>query len=514
MTHRQRPSRGFTLVELIVAMAVAALLMYMINRIFFDTTRAIGRGMALSDNIQSNRAVSFTLEKDAEAMIGPNVNGGGVLVIFQHQPFAPVPVVDATIKGTATRNVRSDQLMFIRSLSSSSPLKPLVPRDNTSYTYGNDTAVDTATHARVWYGHIQRTASDGSDLGNGQIGDPTDLGNPNLVATNWILGRQMLFLTNAAPSGTHAFYSVDGTLNENTTNDYFRIPAPQAAITNSFTLPTFANSNRLYMGLCDVAWIGARDPATTSGSSDYNTGSAPAVRFGLDSLTGNYTGAAGEAQPFLATSPAPFAGGPYRQRGYMLTFGNTRLRVNPDFQAGGLESWRVAQMHGYLVPRVSDFIVEFAGDYVGSDGLIDTTAASSGNDVNGVPYTIDAGMIKWYTHEAYANNPTDGAPVVYDSTLPLTYKAVVEGVSDPDTDPGLRPRNDTLVSSVSIYDDAPGLSEATAAFVFRHDDAGANSRWPKLLRIRYRMHDLRGELRSGNGQHGIWFEQIIRVTPP
>jgi hypothetical protein len=526
-------------------MAVAALLMYMINRIFFDTTRAIGRGMALSDSIQSNRAVSFTLEQDATEMLGPAEDG--FIILFQHRIGNDNPddligaaVHDPTRKDpppsfvgpgtwTPTSDVRCDQIMFVRRLTLGTA-RPLVPRDDSSFSYGDDPAIDSTQNARVWYGHVLRTASDGSNLGpTGGLGDATDAGNPNRIATNWILGRQMLFLpnTNTAPTGAHAFYPVDSSFNYHVVNDFYRLPSPLAETQpGAFALPGFADANKLFMGMCDVAWIGARDLVSTS-SSDYANGpplpTPLAVRYGLDALTGSFTGSVGEAQPFLAGTPiapplpSPLIGNSYLDRVYRIAFGSERLRVNPDFEAGGLESWRVAQMHGYLVPRVSDFIVEFAGDYDATAGIDVTTSNPSwpgtDNDSNGVPYTIEAGMIKWYTHEAYANNPTDGPPVDYDSTQPLTFKPIVS-TAIPTGDRALRLRNDTFQNERSIYDYTPGQSEATAAFVFRHDDDGADSRWPKLLRIRYRMHDLRGELRSGNGQHGIWFEQIIRVTPP
>ncbi|MCX8018585.1 MAG: polysulfide reductase NrfD, partial [Rhodocyclaceae bacterium] len=49
-----------------------------------------------------------------------------------------------------------------------------------------------------------------------------------------------------------------------------------------------------------------------------------------------------------------------------------------------------------------------------------------------------------------------------------------------------------------------------AAFVWRHDDDGKNfnSKWPYLIRIRYRLHDPDGRLASGTGtpESGRWFE--------
>src|SRR5690606_28262390 len=57
--------------------------------------------------------------------------------------------------------------------------------------------------------------------------------------------------------------------------------------------------------------------------------------------------------------------------------------------------------------------------------------------------------------------------------------------------------------------------EIDHAVVFRHDATDITKQWPHLIRIRYRLHDDRGEVESagnnGEREQGMWFEQLIQV---
>jgi hypothetical protein len=394
---------AFTILELLVSLALSLLILFLINRLFFDTTRAIGQGAALSTIIDSSRAISEQLEKDAKEMTPPDIIGG-FLVIVNHRidnismntrrnPTADPAVV---ISGeTNPRSIRSDQLMFIRNADDLWTLTP-----GTTTAYANYVPVE-GKYARIWYGHALKTDPDGT----GPAGDlGTDPG-PNRVGTNWILGRQALILSGAG-SGIY----VDG-----------------AYWNNDVTGTGLGTTPKLYQGMSDVSNL------------DLNS---------------------------ILTILSPLTDAAYKTEVYKYGFipfaGNQRLQVNPIPSKADYLSWQIGQLHPFLAPNVSDFVVEFAAD-TNNDGEPDVTS-NSGN-------LIWYGLGNLPAWSGYTYAPTDAA-----------------------------------------------YSGDKSVFVFRHDNTTPNP-WPYLIRVRYRVHDPRGqyeefigELSNGNRETGKWFEQIIKVN--
>ena len=163
--------------------------------------------------------------------------------------------------------------------------------------------------------------------------------------------------------------------------------------------------------------------------------------------------------------------------------------------------------------NVSDFIVEYAAD-ADNDGEIDIDSNNNGWPDNG---TLGSPLqIAWYGN--------------YDETL---NQWIYPG-NPANPDAGGAGFDFTSAAWTDPYDpvDAPaGLDNAELAHVWRHDDDNVNpmgdpgaSKWPLLLRIRYRMHDQRGDLMTskydtgGTNQYepiaGKWFEVIIPVNRP
>lgn len=388
MTHtRHRSQRAaFTIVELIVAMAVASLLLFLVNTIFNSTVRAVSRGIALSDIIANARGASDQIRLDADQMMAPDSTTpaqAGVLVIVNQTIDAPIrrgPRADEQLRDAShpLGPVRSDQLMFVRDAAG---LRSVTP--GSTGDYGNTVS---AAHAKVWYGHVRKTNPDGTD--GGLLG----ANGPNRSANDWVLGRQAMLLADTSPGSIYAASA-----------------AHDAAVTG-LTPPAGIAANA-YSGLTDVAAV-------------------------------NITA--------LHADPAS---------GCYIT---ERLRTNlsPVFDATNddyaFSAWQIAQMHTAFLTHVSDYVVEFAGDY-DSDGRVDTSTATS--------------TILWYS---MLNPPATKAP--------------------------------TTVGSASV-------------FTWQEDDDGASSTWPHLIRVRYRVHDPRGSIESGfdrDGvqQHGLWFEHILRVNRP
>lgn len=321
---------GFTIVELLIALAVTVVVMTLIGKLFSDTARAVSQGAAMSQILAANRAVSDQIERDADAMISPN-DGGFLVIINQaigdwnndgilagdtdgngivdpRQGETPTPANDPEgvamflqQGGEARRLVRSDQLVFIRKAED---LEPLAPSETNAFNNPHH-----GSYARMWYGHARRTLPTGLDTGD--LGVNTT-GNLNRVGTNWILGRQAMVL---ADSVTGADIYANGN------NAAYNAPIP------AFSGNPGAAYLFMYVGLSDLSNVPLNAITGSSGV-----------------LSGNLTDSA------------------YKTAVYNYTFLTQRLRVNPSPQGTGFESWRVGQMHAALAENVSDFVVEFAVD--------------------------------------------------------------------------------------------------------------------------------------------------------
>lgn len=315
---------GFTVLELLVAIVATAAMLYVVDQLFLDTVRMMSQGAQISENLATSRTVSEQFQQDAQAMLpaqdANSIDPAGYLIIF-NRVIRNVPVLSPDDpSGETTRDIRSDQLMFIRDARG---LVPLTPNNTSGFANGA-----TADYARVWYGHVLRTDPDGTGPAAGGLGT-----GPNRIGTNWILGRQALLLAGGDASQIHVN---NGAAYNTVVSGYGSIGVPEELELN-------------YMALSDV--------------SDQT----------LDNLTGSagvFTTAGDYVKVGYDHSFAP--------RGH-VAFGRERLRVNPVPQANTFESWKIAQMHPYLAANVSDFIVEFAGD-VDNNGKIDTYDNPENND--------------------------------------------------------------------------------------------------------------------------------------
>jgi len=259
---------GFTLVELLVAISITVLMLFLINQLFHETTNAVRLGSATSDIIGNARAVDEQFRKDAEPMVGPHEGtfpdseaGGGIFVILNHTIEAPVPLPGG---GRVKRDVRSDQLVFIRrgTGSDGSSELPIAPASNNTFSSGSP-----APYIRVWYGHLRRTEAEYKtffrDLNRSDLADKTqrlgDLGR-NELASDWILGRQALFLyEETGNSGLPPIHVNGGWY------DAPRVGDPtDSGQTNFISLLQGAG---LYMALTDAAYVSLDNPESQAGKS-------------------------------------------------------------------------------------------------------------------------------------------------------------------------------------------------------------------------------------------------------
>ena len=479
--------RAFTLVELMVAIVITVLMLTMIQQIFIQTTSAVSLGVGTSDIINNAAAVADQLRIDAGRMIGPDDaedevlddDKGGILIILNRE-IDGVTVGDIE-RGTGPRSVRSDQLVFIARTNDSTPVEyPITPSTNGSYV--NNLG---APFVRIWYGHVRRTQASYWDDSHDdfKIYEPDRttrsstgaLGKDgaNELGNVWILGRQALFLNEnvQGQEGLPPIHAQGGWYNAQRVGDF------------SMGM-TLAKVNFLYMGTTDTASFSLQDPASGAG-----------VRFGPMVNAGPASAPDANRRLFSEQTASQ-----YKANAWNYTYGTKRLRVNLNPylvekekvgrskwqwvekpEESKFESWRIAQMHPAFMRGVSDFIVEFAADL--------HHGAQTGGSYNpdGNIDVDEGGNIRWYSHFNRSEHPLGS----YDP-----YSNLEGNTSMPHADGGF----------VWRHDDDANLSN----FTFSNPP----SKWPYMIRIRWRMHDERGQVYGTNDESGRWFEQIIKVNRP
>lgn len=194
--HRLQHRRGFTLMELLVAMSLVLLLLFLTNELFLNTNQVVTRGIQNNKALATARVIDEQLTQDVEAMLGPAAqpDTGGYLVIVQRQ-LLDFPMIDPDTQAEVNiSHVRSDQLIFVRT---GDGIRSMTPQNDNSF---GSTLTGDGTYARVFYGHAQRTAPNGNP--------PTaPYSGLDRLANNWILARQALIFNPIgfnASSDTHS----------------------------------------------------------------------------------------------------------------------------------------------------------------------------------------------------------------------------------------------------------------------------------------------------------------------
>lgn len=470
--NRIRSLIGFTMLEMLVAVTVTVVMVLFLNQVFTAMSGAVSTGLATSDIIQSSHVASSQLREDARLMKGWNLASNGFLVILQKQYNSDnagygglrLRKDDSLASVNRPVRVRSDQLMWVRGTSGATPR---TPESNASFA----DATSGATDVRVWYGHVART----NPLGN--VSDPLGLG-ANAVASEWVLGRQLLFMD----------------------------PAPPGIFINS--TGTFLNNQTWFLDTADaINYPLYSGPAIPS---IWNKGLNDVFDRDLNEIVAAITAVGGPGYPFGL---------------YQLMYGNASLWCNIDSE--GDDAYQLAQKHAYFVGNVSDFKVDFAGDYLTNDPLTRLPNFFTGKD-DLIDYF--GGQVMWYSY--YWNVPDDpdlpdpldlykgrqhvggGVTVDYDPTKPTAYPFPVAPAS-----PEGFVETGTVATPVNAIADidpelVPGggpMAGAEVGFVWCPQPDHGYLRWPYMIRIGYRVHDSGGRLAGDDGRLGKQFERIIRV---
>ena len=505
-TRTTRQSLGVTLIEMMVALAITTLVVLVINQLFNQVVQTVARGTQGGEMLQKSRTIDEQLARETELsiidaqnpegwlsrMVGPagrygknDADGpGGFLVVVQHTVDAPLTLEEQIqSQGTVRQTIRSDQLMFVYDQDSpldsgTKRLPALAPSSRYNFT-GDQRDSLYAEYARIWYGHVLQIP-DGRDpetinVANSADYNNFDLGisnaaNPNAIAQDWVLGRHALLLTDSLPTSA---------------SDISTLPygpyVNGTSVAAASVMQAPSGTTRLGNGLCDVAnfslehLIIERPPA---------------------SVTADHLPMAG-----LNSSPTYNV---FQGSVLFMSFASTPLLTSakPLGSTNSMRAWDNSPSHTYFMGGVSDFIVEWAGDL--ADGVFNDTIPPGRVNPDGELDRDSNGNIKWYTSPAYANHPAGGA---YTFNAPITYPAPPPNQYTPTVNPAL----------------LAGFPRASNAYVWQTEGSPGFTQWPWMLRIRYRLHDRRGEfegremvVNNSTGQtvpeKGQWYEVILPVN--
>jgi prepilin-type N-terminal cleavage/methylation domain-containing protein len=483
MMHKRNRQQGFTIVELIVTLGILGLMLFLVNRLFNDTSLAVTTSVQNSKTIAANRSINEQITIDADNMIGPSADTTndepGYIVILQ-QRLNNVLMIDPRNLSTSTvPELRSDQVVFIRDAEG---LRSMTPQGDSSYR-SNFIGL-AGDRAKVWYGHALRSKPDGDRIGTDA---DQQLGGANAgfdsVGSNFILGRQAM-LFNPTNSETN------NSLITNFANvTYARQPWQLSRVDN--TAYPHSGRDRAYMGLSDITlW--------RYGPSTGNNTLLGALTNGVLDSNGDYGTTNLDTSDYLNTL-------------YTYPSAETvRLRVNtsPDPEETDYATWAIAQGHPILAQNCSEIIVDFAADLNGNGRIDRRDFGGTADD--------DIGAIWWYD-------------ALRQSDLGTTATGVWRNQTSQPAQPYVNITGDKK-AFVFRVDDARSFADAGGILGTPGTD---HSYWPYLIRIRYRLHDTRGRLTSnydepnvdnnGDGNvdenddakiSGRWFERIIRVNRP
>lgn len=478
-------NRGFTLIELMVSIALMLLVMIGVNVVFTTTSATIGAGQAFSSISRDDRAMQAVMARD----LGTGYSNFAPLIIKAEQLYqfnslkdqqADVDGDEKTISLTGgpetavvgadygPRSHRHDRLALF------------VQQSQRRQTGNNGvfTANMSSREAWVWYGHLRQPDNTGlfaaANFFNPGAG--TAQTNPNnFFGSQWILGRWATLLV--TPDAAGDIYDRTG----GTKQDFYQRPTSPVATS---VAPLSFN---------------------TTSTAMFETATAlPESRYDL---------AGTNIEAFKAIVAGAIGAGNANWYTDMMMGPTTRYRCVP-FAPRPLTSKSMAQTSPIMAVGTSQFIVEYAGDFLKqnpADGSVTGKFTDAVPSTDGdIDYIINAGTrsIRWYGMPRNVNitdDPAGGIKIVGNS---YTSTEVI-------------PLRDLLGSPAPFEQQIPAAQNiaATAAKPDYGVSGGVPSgglyicAWspadqyrPKLVRIIYTLEDPNGRLPSGQT-----FEHVYAV---
>ena len=346
-------------------------------------------------------------------------------------------------------------------------------------------------------------------------------GNDNPL--DWLLARQSLFL-----DGTIANAMGDA-IAGNPSGIFAQGLTPASNVIGHSSVSGVV-AERMSSGLADFAYFGFEFEEVDIGGTDEDHPNGSLV--GADN-----SGALMEALPDMGATAADEEA--YEAAAVVNgTYAPARLLANPT-PSNDYETWQIAQAHAVLNEGCSDFAIEFAADMYGG-GPADNNVAVPGGGSFQPDGQIDLdqfGNIAWYGWEQLEDTadfptrglrvfpPANGYPPSVDPFTPGVNASAAFVWRHDRFDPGIYNQSSRTWDRVT---------SSTSSNLNPDNPTNAFCDWPYLIRIRYRLHDAKGQIASGaplfddqnnNGsqdagepiidsRNGIWFEQIIPVNRP
>jgi prepilin-type N-terminal cleavage/methylation domain-containing protein len=549
------PARGFTLTEVLIAMALVAVLLVGIGRIFQITSDTIKTGQAFQLAMRSQKAIYTSLSRDvlgyaSNGNIGESDNNSGMMPSAD-QPFliitnyrvptfanqremansgtgfsmpAGTPSASgqeifaadsATIRGGASiytlgsRNWRTDTLSFCARGEFVS---------QTSGVGANYVSPTVSQEAWIWYGHLRTFVSSNPGAAQENLNYTNYFGNPgvpytkptgstatsnpgsqpnrnNFFAGDFRLGRMSILLRPSAIAADGRRYVRDDA------------GAMRPFLFRPWVEPTSTSTPTIWplTPLSDVRQANATATAVTQVTVPGNPANAYKVE---QSLVDVAAATAKEIQERLEFRSAQ---DPNWWTELFVDYSD-RFYVNP-YPQRPLDAARSAQRSNLLADGCSQFIVEYAGDYLTQVG---TTTTPGPDGVIDYVDTVNGRMTRWYglprnviLTSQNPNNPADPA-VIENNQLPGGGNGA--RLTSPDVIPlrdliGQQSFERKVPAGVSNYfsvvTESGDLDDTGYVCVWSSSDLQAG-RGPKLIRVIVDTRDPSGALGSGVTQEYVF----------
>jgi len=329
---------AFTLIELMISIALALLLILAVNQVFQYTTQAVGAGEAVNSGIRNSRAGQATFAGDFADIVpnGGGPNDSAFLYIASYANYAFRNAKDQASEGTTSGSLPIPAYLDLAGTGNFGD--PTVPGDivyPSTYNFrnhrldllsffarglffrqtGNDgTFVDNmaSQEAWIWYGHLRLPDNSASNYFMPAAG--TSATNPNnSFGSQFVLGRVAMLLRSGTP------------INDNQGNA------------------------QKYIDYSSGAWA-----SILYGSQSIDSFAIQNSRYDL--ANGSISQFDSNLQAFIKTNGANSWTGQI----------NYRFLANP-FVSKPMKSLSMAQASPYFLGGCSQFMVEYAGDFLKQD---------------------------------------------------------------------------------------------------------------------------------------------------
>jgi prepilin-type N-terminal cleavage/methylation domain-containing protein len=420
--HRQLARQGFTLVEVMISVALALLLMLAVGQIYSTAQQATGAGVQLVASLQSSRAIQARLTEDFRGMSNGASDSPGLVIVSASAPAfrnlqdkiqnraagdptqANDPVGTGSLPAytaitTNARIHRQDKFCFF-------------VRNRINRQTGSNqilTSTMSGLEAFVWMGHLALPDNNGVKSWNYAQPSSVNYQNPgvpgsdnNEFASSWMLGREVILL---APdpivlNGDYCFTGKDATKTLLSGTNPLSILTPAVAASFSTTAsppgppwtPALNPNVQLYSSRYDVALTSIplyRNVASASGTT-----TTPTTWW--QDVSGTVVGGG------VITGDRRYQANPFMRKPGTAATGTT---------AASWLSSASAVTAPVFVRGCTQFIVEFAGDFMSQNlhpGFADDgTSPVAGKQDGVVDYYTDPTDPQHVRHVLWYGAPRD-----------------------------------------------------------------------------------------------------------